>query len=178
MTYEKSLSGSGGYVCISSVLVERSKHNAVGGHEPLLAQQQDWAFILSLLRIFGDPVCTHDHLVGYHVHDTNASRDYQLADREAELVLRMHRELAIRSGEEGTVTAIRSGLRATRRMHGYQAVDQARASVAQGSSTAALRHLGHGLRLDALVVARSATDYARLRLASAYRTNRSNQRDG
>lgn len=80
LTYAGVLSGEH-TVCLSSVLVRREHYLAVGGHPPLLSQQQDSGLILELLRVFGAAATVPATLVRYHVHGANTSRDYATAAR-------------------------------------------------------------------------------------------------
>jgi len=176
VTYATSLAGRGGHVCLSSVLVEREKHDAVGGHDPLLTQQQDWAFVLSLLSVFGDPVTTADPAVRYYVHEQNASRDYLTAAREAAIVLDLHEARAASRGDAAIILAVRSGRRVTRDLHGHQAVDQLRASVRNGDWGGAGSHLRAAADLAPTVVARSAAVHIRTRASALYRRSRDRDR--
>lgn len=129
VTYVGSLAGDDSYVCLSSLMVERVKHDAVGGHDPLLAQQQDWDFVLRLLMTFGPPVSTAESLVKYFVHGGNASGDYAAAEREAKAVLQRHQVRAVAAGDRRVLRAISEGKAISRRLHSHQAVDHARASI-------------------------------------------------
>lgn len=166
VSYVSSLAGRT-YCSLSSVLVERWRHDAVGGHDPMLAQQQDWDFLLKLMAVFGDPVAAAERLVRYYVHDANASADYAAAEREARLVYEAHEVRARMRGDHLALNAIETGRRTTRRVHGHQAVDRARESARAGDMEVAFRHLRAGLSLDACVVARSGVETLRSRLGRA-----------
>lgn len=115
-------------VCLSSVLVRRQHYLAVGGHSPLLLQQQDSGFLLDLLRVFGPAATVPDPLVRYHVHEGNASRDYATAAREWEALLDAHQALATRRGDRTILAAIQTGRREGRRHYGRLAVSAAAAA--------------------------------------------------
>ena len=165
-SYRNSLAARS-YACISSLVVDRAKHDAVGGHDPRLAQQQDWDFILKLLQVFGDPTCESQHLVRYFVHENNASVDYWTAELEARSIYDRAKLQATRDGDEATLSAIRRGVHRTRSVHGFQAVDQLRASVRNGDWRLALLHLKRGLALDPSAVAQSAWSFALHRATGA-----------
>lgn len=160
VSYERSLAGRGGLVCLSSLMVERAKHDAVGGHDPLLTQQQDWDFVLKLLRVFGLPTTALEPLVRYYVHGSNASVDYWTAEREARMVLGLHAAIARRTGDLASLRAIRSGRKVTRKNHGHQAIDQARASYRARDWRAASLHLRRGFALQPLLVAQAGLSTA------------------
>lgn len=143
VNFEASLAGRC-YVCLSSVLVDRMKHDAVGGHHSALAQQQDWDFLLRLLRVFGRPQATSERLVRYYVHGDNASRDYWRAEWEARSVLRMN---ALDNGSSVAV-AVKTGRARTRQTHSYQAIDAARETLHHGDLIGTLNHFTRAFRLD------------------------------
>jgi glycosyltransferase involved in cell wall biosynthesis len=151
------------YVLMSSLVVARERYDAVGGSDPLLAQQQDWALVLDLLR-------RHDHtaydptpLATYHVHDDNASRNYSRAAAEARSVLEAHRVAAHFAGDRATLAAVRDGIAQVRRLHGSQAVEHARSSKEAGDWSAAAGHLGSALRLSPGAVTRAVARSALVR---------------
>lgn len=154
VTYAGSLAGEA-HVCLSSVVVSRSNHDAVGGFDPLLVQQQDWDYVLKLLRVFGEPVTANRPLVRYFVHGGNASTDYAAAAAEGRSVLDRSAVDAHRRGDADALAAIGRGRRVARRLHAHQAVDRARACVRDRDVVGAARHLGRGTAMDPLVVARA-----------------------
>ncbi len=156
-------------VCLSSVLVRRDRYLAVGGHSPLLLQQQDSGLLLDLLRAFGPAATVADPLVRYHVHRDNTSRDYATAAREWDALLDAHEALARRASDRVVLAAIETGRRAGRRHYGRLAVTSAADARRDGSSlTGVGRHLAAGARLNPghLVrsVARSMARSARTRV--------------
>lgn len=155
VTYLGSLAGDRSHVCISGLLVERAKHDAVGGHDPLLAQQQDWDFVLKLLMTFGSPITALETQVRYYVHGENASGDYAAAEREARSVLERHRVRAVSVGDRRALDAIHRGLAVSGRLHSHQAVDHARASMRAGKWWISARHFGASFALDPRVAVSS-----------------------
>ena len=140
---------SGEHTCLSSVLVRRDRYLAVGGHSPLLLQQQDSGLLLDLLRAFGPAATVADPLVRYHVHRDNTSRDYATAAREWEALLDAHEALARRASDLVVLAAIATGRRAGRRHYGRLAVTSAADARRDGSSlTGVGRHLAAGARLN------------------------------
>ena len=116
---------------LSSVLVARDDYEAVGGHDPLLVQMQDWDLFLRLTMGGRDPVMVPDRLVRYHLHGENASRDYVTAMQERLSVLDRHAARARRLGDGMTLAAIDRGRRRTRELFAHQAVDAAREGARQ-----------------------------------------------
>ena len=158
-TYRESLACRA-YVLMSSLVVSRDHYTAVGGSDPLLAQQQDWALVLDLLRAYGAPAYAPEPLVTYHVHEANASRNYRRAAAEARAVLEAHGVAADFDGDGDTVAAVRAGLAQVRRLHGEQAVEHARAARESGEWGAVLDHLGAAVRLSPAVVTQAFTRFA------------------
>ena len=152
------------HVCLSSVFVRRERHDAAGGHSPLLTQQQDWAFVLELLRMFGPAHCVPEPLVRYHVHGENASGDYTVAEREARLLLSLHHAVAMRRNDVEASSAIRAGRRVNRVVHGHQALDRARQSLRDHSWLDAAAHSGHAAGLAPSVVTLAVLQGLRARL--------------
>lgn len=165
VTYLGSLAGDNSYVCLSSLLVERAKHDAVGGHDPLLAQQQDWDFVLRLLMTYGPPVSTVESLVRYFVHGGNASGDYAAAEREAKAVLQRHQVRAVAAGDRPALRAVRAGCAVSRRLHSHQALDHARASIGVRSWQQATRHFLASLALGPKVALAALSTAVARRLA-------------
>lgn len=144
------------HVCLSSLLVRRDAYWAVGGHDPLLSQMQDYDLFLRLSMAGGNPVLTNERLVRYHVHGGNASLDYRSAARERSRILDAHAARALRTGDTAAWKAAREGNRTTRDLYSRQAVDQVRTSARTRDIRGALRHLGWAARLRPSVVAESA----------------------
>lgn len=136
------------YVLLSSLVVSRAHYTAVGGSDPLLAQQQDWALVLHLLRRYDEPAYEADQLATHHVHEANASRNYLRAAAEARAVLGEHRLAAAFDGDRDALDAVRSGLAEVRRLHGEQAVENAREAKQAGQWGDVLDHLGAAARLS------------------------------
>jgi glycosyltransferase involved in cell wall biosynthesis len=163
-TYRESLACRA-YVLMSSLVVAREHYTAIGGSDPLLAQQQDWALVLDLLRRHGPAVYAPEPLATYYVHDANASRNYVRAAAEARRVLEAHRVAAHFAGDRETLAAVRDGLAQVRRLHGSQAVENARSAKASGDWAGVATHLGAAVQLSPGVlmqaVARSALEQGR-----------------
>jgi len=155
VTYPDLLAGRS-HVLLSSLLVRRDAHAAVGGSDPLLRQQQDWALVLDLCRLFGSPAHDPDPLVTYLVHQGNASRDYSRAAAEAAWLLGGHRAAAMAVGDLVAEQAAEDGLRHTYRLHARQGVENAREARHRGEWRSAAHHLKAATRLDAMSVATAA----------------------
>lgn len=154
-------------VCLSSVLVRRERYLAVGGHSPLMLQQQDSGLLLDLLRVFGPAATVADPLVRYHVHRDNTSRDYATAAREWDALLDAHEALARRGPDRVVLSAIETGRRAGRRHYGRLAVTAAAAARRDGSPvTRTGRHLVAAVRLNPGHLVRSVARSVRARLGS------------
>lgn len=154
------------HVCLSSMMVSKRCYAAVGGHDPLLVQMQDYDLFLRLAMSFGDPVGVAEPLVRYHLHDDNVSRDYFTAYRERVDLIRQHRRRAIRSAAPDVVRACDAGLRRSRTLYGSQAFDGARQAVREGDP-AALRHLARASRLHPAYTVKSLATWLRNRIAGA-----------
>ena len=148
------------HVLMSSLVVSRDHYTAVGGSNPLLAQQQDWALVLDLLRRYGPPAYAPEPLATYHVHEANASQNYRRAADEARSVLRAHLVAAEFDGDRDTASAISAGLVQVRRLHGEQAVENARAAKESGEWGAVLDHLGAAARLSPTVLTQAFGRFA------------------
>lgn len=151
-------------VCLSTSLVRREAYFAVGGHNPMLAQTQDWDLFLRLCMHGRAPAVVQRKLVDYHLHGGNASQDYARGARERLGVLASHEELARRRGDEVALRAIQRGRRRTREMYGYQAVDALRDSLHSGDVAGSLRHAISIGRLKPGLLVSSAVQTARSRL--------------
>ena len=138
---------------LSSVLIAREDYEAVGGHDPLLVQMQDWDLFLRLTMDGRDPVMVPERLVRYHLHGENASRDYVTAMRERLAVLDRHEARARRRGDGMTLAAIDRGRRRTRELFAHQAVDAARDGARDHDGRAVLAHGARAGRLSPTVVA-------------------------
>lgn len=143
-----------GHVLLSSLLVRRVDYERVGGHDPLLAQMQDWDLALKLCLSGRAPALVDEQLVRYHLHGDNASADYRRAAAERMAILAAHARRAARRGEGATRTAVRGGRARTRELFAYQAIDAARESVSQDVS-AAIGHLAFAARMSPRVAALS-----------------------
>lgn len=150
-------------VCLSSFLVRRPDYLAVGGHDPLLAQMQDWDLFLRL-AIDRQPAGVGESLVRYHVHDANTSRDYETALRERWTILTLHETRARRRRDSRTLEAVRRGRRRTRELYGYQAVDALRDSIRSRDLGATGRHAALLARLNPSLAVTSAAQAIRSRL--------------
>jgi glycosyltransferase involved in cell wall biosynthesis len=157
VTYRELLAGRS-HVLLSSLLVRRDAYVAVGGNDPMLRQQQDWALALNLCRLFGAPAHDPGALVTYVVHEANASRDYAAAAAEARWLLETHRAAAIAAGDSAAALAAQEGMRRTSRLHARQGVENARLAKSNGDWRRVLGHLGAAARLDPSVIVRAASD--------------------
>ncbi len=164
LTYRKLLADQ--MVCQSSAMVRRSDYLRVGGQNPLLAQTQDWDLFLRLLLARPDPVVVHEALVDVHLHGRNASRDYARGARERRMILEQHRTRARATSDHETDAAVRAGLRRTGEIYGSQAVEVARAALAQGRIADAVHHLRAAVGISPAVVADSLLLTARRRLGA------------
>jgi glycosyltransferase involved in cell wall biosynthesis len=163
VTYRGLLAGRV-HLLMSSLVVNRTAYVAVGGSDPMLAQQQDWALALELAKAYGSPCHVPDPLVTYSVHGGNASANYALAADEARCVLEPHRVAARHAGDPETVAAVAAGLARTRRLHGEQAIENARSAKETGDWSSAARHVAAATRLSPAVIATTAARMGRARL--------------
>jgi glycosyltransferase involved in cell wall biosynthesis len=162
LSYRKLLADQ--MVCQSSAMVRRSDYLRVGGQSPLLAQTQDWDLFLRLLLSGHAPVVVHEALVDVHLHGQNASRDYDRGSRERRMILEQHRLRAQARGDRETVRAAKAGLRRSKEIYGSQAVDAARAALAQGRRIDAAHHLRAAAGISPQVLGRSLFLSVRRRL--------------
>ncbi|CAN5398148.1 hypothetical protein BH10ACT5_BH10ACT5_18970 [soil metagenome] len=151
-TYQGLLSTQ--HVLLSSVLVRRDNYTAVGGHNPLLAQMQDWDLLLRLAMDGGVPVIAQEQLVRYHLHDSNASRDYRRAVAERLSILADHERRAIQHNDRATLAAIAVGRARTRELFAYQAVEATRSAVTT-DRRAAFQHFAFASRMSPSVATRA-----------------------
>lgn len=154
-------------VCLSTSLVRREDYFAVGGHNPLLAQTQDWDLFLRLSMHGRSPAGVRRKLVDYHLHGHNASRDYAEGARERLAILTSHEALARRRGDSAALQAIRRGRRRTREMYGYQAVDALRESLHARDLAGGARHAASVTRLKPTLLLTGAVQAARSRLGGS-----------
>lgn len=152
------------HVCLSSVLVERIKHDTVGGHNPVLAQHQDWDYLLRLMMVFGPAVAPDDVYVRYHVHELNASRNYEANALEGEAVRVLYETWARCRGEAGALAALKRGRRVASRTHAHQAIDEARGRIRAGDAGGAAHHLWQALRYNPKAVVESSASFVRARV--------------
>ncbi|TQM64003.1 glycosyltransferase involved in cell wall biosynthesis [Humibacillus xanthopallidus] len=138
---------------LSSMLVAREDYEAVGGHDPLLVQMQDWDLFLRLTMGGRDPVMVPDRLVRYHLHGENASRDYATAMRERLSILDRHEARARRLGDGMTLAAVDRGRSRTRELFAHQAVDAAREAGRSHDGRGVFEHGTRAGRLSPAVVA-------------------------
>ena len=136
------------HACLSSLMVSRAAYLDVGGHDITLAQMQDYDLMLRLALGRPDPIITPAHLVDYHLHEDNASRDYPAAVAERTSVLRRHLALARRRSDQLGVQAAKRGLARGRELYALQAIDAGRQSARAGDYSAAAGHLARTLRLS------------------------------
>lgn len=152
------------HVCLSSVLVERIKHDTVGGHNPVLAQHQDWDYLLRLMMVFGPAVAPDDVYVRYHVHELNASRNYEANALEGEALRVLYEAWARSRGEARALAALKRSRRIAGRTHAHQAIDEARGSIRGGDAQAAAHHLWRALRYNPKAVVESSASFVRARV--------------
>jgi glycosyltransferase involved in cell wall biosynthesis len=138
---------------LSSVLIAREDYEAVGGHDPLLVQMQDWDLFLRLTMGGREPAMVPDPLVRYHLHGANASRDYVTAMHERLSILDRHAARARRAGDGMTLAAIDRGRSRTRELFAHQAVVAAREAARSLDGRAVLEHGVRAGRLSPTVVA-------------------------
>jgi glycosyltransferase involved in cell wall biosynthesis len=150
-------------VCLSSLLVRRADYLAVGGHDPLLAQMQDWDLFLRL-AMERPPSGVAESLVRYHVHGANTSRDYETALRERLGLLALHDARALRIADLETRRAIARGRARTRELYGYQAIDALRERARSGDAAGVVHHALTVARLKPGLLVRGAAQAARSRL--------------
>ena len=158
VSYHDLLSGDR-HVCLSSIVVRREAYAAVGGHDPVLAQQQDRAFMLNLLRDGGPAACVPNLLVDYHVHGGNASRDYRSSAAEWRAVTGIHALDARRRGDAQSLAAARRGLAVGRALYAAQALDAGRRrwrDTGPAGTTDVAGHLWRAARWSPDVLARGA----------------------
>jgi glycosyltransferase involved in cell wall biosynthesis len=156
-------------VLLSSLLVRGRDYWDVGGHDPLLAQMQDWDLFLRLTMSGRVPCLVPDLLVEYHLHGANASADYRTAAAERIAVLDKHRSRARRRGELSTLRAVERGVARTRELFAYQAVDAARVAAGRGDARRVVSHLAFASRSDPSVAVKSAGKALRARLSGSAR---------
>lgn len=127
------------HVCLSSVIVPRDSYNQVGGHNPLMAQMQDYDLFLRLIMGKQAAVGIDDALVRYHLHGSNTSEDYSTARQERIELLKQHRRRALAHDDAQVVESCDAGLRRTDELFGAKAYDAARMAVKSGD-VGGLRH--------------------------------------
>lgn len=164
VTYRGLLSNQ--HVCLSSMIVNRDAYFAVGGHDPLLAQMQDYDLFLRLTMDAPPPALTPARLVRYHVHGGNASADYVMAERERRRILEAHAARAMRAADAATLRATRVGQSRTKELYGYQAMDRVRSSIQARDARAAFRHLTAASRINPQLLVKSAAHSVRRRFSS------------
>jgi glycosyltransferase involved in cell wall biosynthesis len=79
-----------GHVCVSSLLVERTALERVGGFHPALQQQQDSELFARFLANGESTIPLRETLVRVYLHDENASLDWRRAYREKLLMLDLY----------------------------------------------------------------------------------------
>lgn len=146
ISYLSMLSGRQ-HICLSSVVVAREAYQRVGGHDPLLAQMQDYDLFLRLLLLEEPVAYLPDFLVRYALHVGNASSDYQTALAEALGIVASHQRRASRAGDRAALEACRVALRSRRELFGAKAYDAARVEFRQGSRST-ITHLSRAVRLS------------------------------
>ncbi len=144
------------HICWSSVVVAADKYAAAGGHDPLLAQMQDWDLMLRLAALFGTPARVDGNLVDYHVHADNASHDYTRAATERKSVLLRHSARARAVGDERARTAVRSGLKRTDELFAEKAISAARQAAHDGRWPEVARHAARAAAWSPSAVALAA----------------------
>lgn len=154
-------------VILSSMLVRRSDYQAVGGHDPLLVQMQDWDLFLRLAADGQPPAMLADRLVRYHLHDSNASQNYRLAARERFAILDAHGRRARLRADDETALAVTAGRRRTRELFAEKAIQATRRSLSAEQRAEALSHFSFGARLSPRTAVRAITVSASVRIRQA-----------
>lgn len=154
-------------VILSSVLVRRAEYQAVGGHDPLLVQMQDWDLFLRLAADGQPPAMLADRLVRYHLHDSNASQNYRLAARERFAVLDAHGRRARLRGDDKTAAAVTAGHRRTRALFAQKAIQATRRSLSERRHAEALRHFSFAVRLSPRTAVHAVAFWAAVRMRQA-----------
>lgn len=163
LTYHGLLSTQ--HALLSSALIRADDYRAVGGHDPLLAQMQDWELLLRLAMSGRSISMRHERLVRYNLHEQNASRDYQRAAAERFSIIADHERAARSRADAATLRAVSISRKRTRELFAFQAVDVARSEARLRHPRRALDHLAFALRLDSRVVAKSALSFGTARLS-------------
>ena len=135
-------------VLLSSVVVRAADYWAVGGHNPMFPQMQDWDLFLRLTMEGREPAMVDTALVDYHLHGENASADYWTACAERFALLAEHHRRARRRGDVAALDAVSRGRERTRELFAYQAVDATRAALRSHDVQDVARHLARAGRLS------------------------------
>ena len=156
------------HVLLSSVLVRRSDYAAVGGHNPLFAQMQDWDLLLRLAMDGRQPAMVAERLVRYNLHGANASRDYRRAAAERLSILADHAWRASRRQDTEALAAIESGRARTRELFAHQAIDATRDFLST-DRRAAMEHFTFASRMSPRVAAQAVSQAGAARLRAAWK---------
>lgn len=105
---------------LSTLVVQREAFEHVGGFDPLLSHVQDWALVLALTHAGYRLRRLSDVLGTYHLHDSNATRDYRRTYQEAMAVYNLYWAL---DGRSEVREAVRRGRAHTRALYAHQAID-------------------------------------------------------
>ena len=158
------------HVVLSSVLVRREDYTAIGGHNPLLSQMQDWDLMLRLAMDGRELAMAPERLVRYHLHGGNASRDYRAAAAERFSILAEHERRAARLEDSAALRAVRDGRTRTRELFASQAIEATR-SFAKTDRRAALHHFAFASRMSPRIAARAITQAAAARVGTTRRSH-------
>ncbi len=110
---------------LSTMVVRRDVFESVGGFNSAFPTVQDWEFALRVAYA-GHPFDRlREVLCAYHLHEENASKNYQAAYREQLALLRLYEMLDVRPDVRA---ATRTGRRRMRELYAYQAIDSYRSS--------------------------------------------------
>ena len=138
-----------GHMCLSSLVVDKAAFWSVGGFDPTLTMEQDWLLFVLLMRQYPRTAqVVPDHLVRYHLHDSNGSQDYRRAYAERTEVL----SRLSRGADRETRAACRAGQRLNRRLRAAQAVDAGRAARREQDWRGVVLALSDAFRWDRRVV--------------------------
>lgn len=134
----------------STVILRASDYLDVGGSDPLYTNVQDIDLFLRLSMEGRVPAVLPESLVRYHLHDSNASRNFRKSMRNWRRLHDLHEERARRLGDHDALLAIASGRKRAAELFAYQALDAARREKNTDVGSA-IRQLGFAIRTSPTV---------------------------